>query len=79
MLNKKYFVFALMFVKYKMVMIIKIIAVLSAMKYKKLKINNILIERKKDMLKNPDLEQIYYSRISVGIYKIGYKSLRILK
>ena len=35
--------------------------VLLTLKNKKLKINNILIEKYKDMLKNPDFEQDYWS------------------
>ena len=44
-----------------------------------MKINNILTEKNKDMNKNPDFEQNHYSRTSVGIYKIGYESLRLVK
>ena len=36
--------------------------VLSTLKNKNLKINNILIEKYKDMIKNPDFEQNYWSR-----------------
>ena len=44
-----------------------------------MKINNILIEKYKDLLKNPDFEQDYWSRTAVGIYKIGHDSIRIMK
>ena len=53
--------------------------VLSTLKNKKLKIKNNLIEIYKDMLKNPDFEQNYWSRTSTGIYKIGYDSIRLMK
>ena len=39
----------------------KIYEVLSTLENKKLKINNILIEKYKDMLENPDFEQNHYS------------------
>ena len=53
--------------------------VLSTLKNKKLKINDILIEKYEDMLENPGFEQDYYSRISSGIYKIGHDSIRLMK
>ena len=53
--------------------------VLSILKNKKLKINNILIEKYKNMLENPDFEQDYWSRTAKGIYKIGHYSIRLLK
>ena len=40
---------------------------LSTLKNKKLKINNILIEKYRNMLKNPDFEQNKYSITSTGI------------
>ena len=49
----------------------KIYEVLSTLKNKKLKINNILIEKYKDMLENPNFEQNKYSITSTGIYRIG--------
>ena len=49
------------------------------MKNKELKINNTLIEIFKDMLKNPNFEQNYWSRTSKGIYKIGHDSVRLMK
>ena len=57
----------------------EIFKVLSTLKNKKLKINNILIEKYKDLLKNPDFEQDYWSRTAVGIYKIGHDSIRLMK
>ena len=45
----------------------KIYEVLSTLKNKKLKINNILIEKYNDMLKNPIFEQNKYSITSTGI------------
>ena len=46
----------------------KIYEVLSTLKNKKLKINDILIEKCEDMLENPDLEQDYRARTAVAIY-----------
>ena len=57
----------------------KIYDVLSTLKNKKLKLNNILIEKYKDMLEKPDLEQNKYSITSTGIYKIGHDSVRLVK
>ena len=53
--------------------------VLSALKNKKLKINNILIEKNKDMLENSDFEQDYWSRKATGIDKTGHDSIRLMK
>ena len=52
---------------------------LSILKNKKIKINNILIEIYKDMIKNPDFEQNYWSRTARGIYKLGHDSIRLMK
>ena len=49
---------------------------LSTLKNKKLKVNNILIQKHKDMFLNPHFEQDYYSRTATGIYKIGHDSIR---
>ena len=49
------------------------------MKNKNLKINNILIEKYKDILENPNFEQDYWSRTAKGIYKIGHDSIRLMK
>ena len=57
----------------------KIYEVLSTLKNKKLKINNILIEKYKDKMKNPDLEQDYWSKTATGFYKIGHDSVRLMK
>ena len=56
----------------------EIYKVLSILK-KKLKINNILIEKYKDLLKNPDFEQNYWSRTAQGVYKICHDSIRLMK
>ena len=53
--------------------------ILSILKNKKLKINNTLIEIYKDMIKNPDFEQNYWSRTAKGIYRIGHDSIRLMK
>ena len=57
----------------------KIYKVLSTLKNKKLKINNILIEIYEDILRNPIFEQNKYSLISTGIYRIGHDSIRLMK
>ena len=57
----------------------EIYKILSTLKSKKLKINNTIIEIYKDMLKNPDFEQNCWSRTSIGIYKIGHDSIRLMK
>ena len=48
-------------------------------KYEKVKLNNILIEKYKNTLENLDFEQHYWSRTSIGIYKIGHDSIRLMK
>ena len=57
----------------------KIYEVLSTLKNKKLKINNILIEIYEDMLRNPNFEQNKYSITSTAIYRIGHDSIRLMK
>ena len=57
----------------------EIYKVLSTLKNKKLKINNNLIEIYKDMLKNPNFEQNFWSRTVKGIYKKGHESIRLMK
>ena len=57
----------------------KIYEVLSTFKNKKLKMNEISIEKCKDMLQNPNFEQNHYSRAATGIYKIGHDSVRLKK
>ena len=46
---------------------------------KRIKINNVLIEKHKDMLENFDSEQNLSSIISSGIYKVGHHSIRLMK
>ena len=57
----------------------EIYKVLSTLKNKKMKINIILIEKYKDLLKNPDFEQNYWSRTAQGVYKVGHDSIRLMK
>ena len=57
----------------------EIYKILSILKNKKLKINNTLIEIYKDMLENPNFEQNKYSLTSIGTYKIGHDSIRLMQ
>ena len=57
----------------------KIYEVLSILKNKKLKINNTLIEKYKNLLEKPNFEQNYWSRTATGIYKIGHDSIPLMK
>ena len=57
----------------------EILKVLSTLKNKKLKINNTLMKKYKDMLLNPRFEENYWSRTAIGIYKIGHDSIRLMK
>ena len=57
----------------------KIDEILSTLKIKKLKINNILIEKYRNLLENSDFEQNYWSRTAIGIYEIGHDSIRLMK
>ena len=57
----------------------EIYKVLSTLKNKNLKINDILIEKYKDLLKIPDFQQDYWSRTAQGVYKIGHDSIRLMK
>ena len=57
----------------------EIYKVLSTLKNKKIKINNNLIEKYKNMLENSDSEQDYWSRTAQGVYKIGHDTIRIMK
>ena len=43
-----------------------------------MKLNNILIEKFKDMLENPDFEQDYWSKTAIGIYKKEHDSIRLM-
>ena len=57
----------------------EIYKVLSALKNKKMKINDMLIKKLKIILENSDFEQNYWSRTATGIYKIGHGSIRLMK
>ena len=57
----------------------KIYEVLSKFKNKKLKINNISIEKYEDMKEYLDFEQFYLSRTAKCLYKIEHLSIRIMK
>ena len=57
----------------------KIYEVLSINKNTKLKKNNILIRKDKNMNENPDFEQEYGSRTATGNFTIGHDSIRLLK
>ena len=46
---------------------------------KKLKINNTLIEKNRDLLEKPDFEQDHWSRTVEGIYKIEHDSITLMK
>ena len=41
--------------------------------------DNILTEKYKDMIKDPDFEQNYWSRRTTGIKKIGHDNIRLMK
>ena len=53
--------------------------ILSILKNKKLKVNNVLIEKYKDMLENPNFEQDHYSITSTGIYKVAHDSITLMR
>ena len=57
----------------------EIFKVSSTLKNKKLKLNNILIDKYKNINGNPDFEQDYRSRTATGIYRIGHDSIRLMK
>ena len=57
----------------------EIYKVLSTLKNKKLKIKIFLIEKYKNMIKNSNFEQNYWSRTAKVIYKIGHDSIRLMK
>ena len=57
----------------------EIYKVLSTLKNRNLKINNVVTEKYKDLLKNSDFEQDYWTRTAIGIYKIGHDSFRLMK
>ena len=45
----------------------------------KKKINNILIEKHRDKLENPNFEQNKHSITSTGVYKFAQDSIRLMK
>ena len=57
----------------------EIYKVLSTLKGKKLKINNILFEKYKNMLESLEFEQNHWSRTAEVVYKIGHDSIRLMK
>ena len=57
----------------------KIYEVLSTLKNRKLKINNILFEKLKNVIENPDFEQDHWSRTAEGNYKNAHDSIRLMK
>ena len=57
----------------------KIYEVLSTLENKKVKINDTLIEKNKDMLENLGFEQDYWSRTAEGIDRFGHDSIRLMK
>ena len=79
MLNIKFFAFVQMYKKYDGNDFDKICETLSKLKNAKLNLNKNLIEKNKDKLENPDFEQDYQSSTAIGIYKIGYDSIKLLK
>ena len=57
----------------------KMFEVLSTLKNKNLIVNNTLIELYKDMFRNSDFEQSYWSRTAEAIYRIGHDSIGLMK
>ena len=57
----------------------EIYKILSTLKNKKLKTDNIIVEIYKDMLKNTNFEQNKYSLTSSGIYKVAHDCVRLMK
>ena len=57
----------------------KIYEVFSTFKIKIIKINNILVDKYKDMIENQGFEQDYWSRTAEGVNKIGLDSNRFVK
>ena len=51
----------------KVMILVKIYEILSTIKNRKMKINNILIEKQKHLIEKPDFERNYYSRTAEGI------------
>ena len=58
---------------------VKIYEVLSFLKNRKLKTNNILYEKYKDTFANPEFEQNYWSKTAEGVYEVGQDSIRLMK
>ena len=56
----------------------EIYKILSTMKSKQLKMNNILIEKYKKVLEFPDFEQNHYSIISTCNFRIGHDYIRLM-
>ena len=52
---------------------------LSPLKIKKIKVNNILIKKYKDMLENPNFEQHYSSRTAISVFRLRHDSFRLMK
>ena len=44
-----------------------------------MKIENILFEKFKNMLENPNFEQEYCSKTSDGMLKVGHDNIRLMK
>ena len=57
----------------------EIYKILSTLKIKKLKVNNILIEKYRNMLENSGFEQNYWSETATRVYKVGRDSIRLMK
>ena len=57
----------------------KIFEVLSTLKNRKLRVDNILFAKYRVMLENLNFEEDYRSRTAEGIYKIGHDSIRLMK
>ena len=57
----------------------EIYKVLSTLKNKNWKINDILIEKYKNMLEKSDFGPNYWSKTATGIYKTGHDSIRLMK
>ena len=57
----------------------KIFEVLSTLKNRKLRVDNILFAKYIVMLENLNFGEDYRSRTAEGIYKIGHDSIRLMK
>ena len=56
----------------------KIHEILSKLKNRKIKINRIFTEKRKNMCEHPVFEQKYYSTTGKGVYEIGQDSIRLM-